>query len=250
MRHRALTVLSIVMMLGLAACGDSPFLSLGERSSGWVTDPTVLTTSTVATTIPLARDAANLIWYNDELGTGPEIPEDVVAGVFARREGDRFVQASREEIRKVLEDVKFPSRVPPLSEYVSSQLVIENSGIVSDDPSAAFGIWTTEPYTRSRSVAQLIVLMVYRDAETAAEIEADEADLSCARFAEGQTIECELEQIGERPTWVLRESAGTTLIWFDGIYRYEMYGRPFAAVEALRQTAASMMPLEAVTAES
>jgi hypothetical protein len=40
------------------------------------------------------------------------------------------------------------------------------------------------------------------------------------------------------------------LIWFDGIYRYEMYGRPFAALEAMRQTAASMMPLETVIAES
>lgn len=235
-------------MLGLTACGDSPFSSLGERSSRWVTAPTVLTTTTVPTTIPLAKDATNLIWYNDDLGAGPDNPEDVVAAVFARREGDRFVQASREEIRKVLEGVKFPSRVPPLSEYVTSQLVIENSGIVSDDPSAAFGIWTTEPYTRSRSVAQLIVLRVYQDAETAAELDAEGAELSCARFAAGQTIECDLEEIGDRPTWVLRESAGTTLIWFEGIYRYEMYGRPFAAVEALRQTAASMTPLEVVPA--
>jgi hypothetical protein len=234
------------MMLGLAACGDSPFQSLGERSSRWVTAPTVLTTSTVPTTIPLARDAANLIWYNDDLGAGPENPEDVVAAVFARREGDRFVQASREEIRKVLEGVQFPSRVPPLSEYVTSQLVIENTGAVSDDPSAAFGIWTTEPYSRSRSVAQLIVIQVSRDPETAAEVETEGADLSCARFAAGQTEGCDIEEIGGRTTWVLENASGTTMIWFDGTYRYEMFGRPFAAVEALRQTAASMMPLEAV----
>jgi hypothetical protein len=215
-----------------------------------VTAPTVLTTSTIPTTIPLARDAANLIWYNDDLGAGPDNPEDVVAAVFARREGDRFVQASREEIRKVLEDVQFPSRVPPLSEYVSSQLVIENNGVVSDDPSAAFGIWTAEPYTKSRSVAQLIVIRVYSDAETAAEVETEGADLSCARFAAEQTEGCDVEEIGGRTTWVLIDGSGTTMIWFEGIYRYEMFGRPFAAVEALRQTAASMMPLEAVVETS
>jgi hypothetical protein len=249
-RRRALTALSIVIILGLAACGDTPFQSLGERSSRWVTAPTVLTTSTVPTTIALARDAANLIWYNDDLGAGPENPEDVVAAVYARREGDRFIQASREEIGKVLEDVQFPSRVPPLSEYVSSQLVIENNGVVSDDPSAAFGIWTAEPYSKSRSVAQLIVIRVYRDAETAAEVETDAADLTCARFAAEQTEGCDIEEIGGRTTWVLKDGSGTTMIWFEGIYRYEMFGRPFAAVEALRQTAASMMPLDAAAETS
>ncbi|REK26024.1 MAG: hypothetical protein DWQ40_00260 [Actinobacteria bacterium] len=233
----------VFIALALAACGDSPLFSLGERSSRWVTEPTIVTTTTVPTTIPLVRDAANLVWFNDDLGEGPANPSDVVAGVFARREGDRFIQASRSEIAKVLDGIQFPSSVPPLAAYVSSQLVVENTGEVSNDPSAAFGIWTAEPYTRSRSVAQMIVLRVYRDAETAAEIAAPGADLSCARFAASETVSCDLERIDGRPTWILEDPSGLTLIWFDDTYRYEMFGRPFAAREALRQTAASMSPL-------
>lgn len=237
------TGMLVLLSIALVACGDNPLFSLGERSSRWVTEPTVITTTTIPTTIPLVRDAVNLIWYNDDLGEGPPNPADVVAAVFARREGDRFIQASRFEIAKVIEGIAFPTRVPPLADYVSSQLVIENNGEVSDNPSAAFGIWTAEPYTRSRSVAQMIVIRVYRDAETAAEVSAEGAELTCARFAGETTSACDLELIAERPTWILEDSSGTTLIWFEDIYRYELYGRPFAAKEALRQTAASMMPL-------
>jgi hypothetical protein len=96
----------------------------------------------------------------------------------------------------------------------------------------------------------LIVIRVYRDAETAAEVETDAADLTCARFAAEQTEGCDIEEIGGRTTWVLKDGSGTTMIWFEGIYRYEMFGRPFAAVEALRQTAASMMPLDAAAETS
>lgn len=230
----------------LAGCGDSPLFSVGQRSSNWVNEPTIVTTTTVPTTIPVVRTAADLIWFNDDLGPGSGDPDQVVAAVFARREGDRFIQASRGEIATALPDIAFPDRVPPLSEYVSSQLVIDNNGEIASDPSAAFGIWTTEPYTRSRSVAQMVVIRVSRDAETVTELETEGADLSCARFASAETSSCDIEEIASRRTWVLGSSAGTTLIWFDGIYRYEMFGRPFAPVEALRQTAASMAPIPVV----
>ena len=242
-RHLARTILLLVGITMLAACGDTPFASLGERSAEWVTDPTVITTTTIPTTIPLASDASDLIWFNDDLGTGDGDPGDIVSAVFARREGDRFIQASRAEIVAVLDGVEFPTRVPPLAEYVSSQLVIENSGLVSDDPSAAFGIWTAEPYSRSRSVAQLAVLRVFRDADGVAEVAAEGSNLSCARFSSEGVISCSLEDINARPTWVLEQNDGTTLIWYDEQYRYELFGRPFAAVEGLRQTAASAMPL-------
>lgn len=249
-RLRRPVLLLVALLVVATSCGDSPFLSLGERSSRWVTEPTVLTTTTVPTTIPVVRDAGDLIWYNDDLGEGPVEPAEVVAAVFARREGDRFIQASRAEISKVLTGIKFPERVPPLSEYVTSQLVIDNNGEVSDDPSAAFGIWTAEPYTRSRSVAQMIVLRVYRDAETAAEILTEGADLSCTRFAGSETSTCDVTEVGGATTWILESTAGITLIWFDDIYRYEMFGRPFAAREGLIQTAASMMPLPLIAESS
>lgn len=40
------------------------------------------------------------------------------------------------------------------------------------------------------------------------------------------------------------------MVWFDGNYRYEMFGRPFVAVEALRQSATSMAPIELVDTTS
>lgn len=243
MQIRRSGMLLLVLALVLVACGDDPLASLGRRSSHWVSEPTIVTTTTVPVTVPLVSPADDLIWFNDDIGTTSPDPETVVALVFARREGDRFIQASRSEIATALPGIAFPTRFPPLAEYVTSQLVIENSGDISDDPSAAFGIWTAEPYTRSRSVGQMIVIRVSRDSQTIAELELPDADLSCSRFSDGTSDTCDVEDIAGRPTWVLRNSSGTTLIFFDEVYRYELFGRPFAPVEALRQTVASMAPL-------
>lgn len=243
MRISTRGMLLLVGIIALAGCGESPLSSLGQRSSEWVTDPTIVTTTTVVTTVALVAKADELVWFNDELGLPDPDPESVVALVFARREGDRFIQASRAEIGAALPGVQFPTRFPPLAEFVTSQLVIENSGEISDDPSAAFGIWTAEPYTRSRSVGQMIIIRVYRDAETAAEIQLPDADLSCTRFSDGTADTCDVEDIAGNKTWIVKNGSGSTLIFFDTTYRYELFGRPFASVEALRQTVASMEPL-------
>jgi hypothetical protein len=236
-------MLMLVLALALAGCGNQPLETLGKRSSKWVTAPTIVTTTTIPITVPPVASAEGLIWFNDEIGTPAPDPETVVALVFARREGDRFIQASRLEIETALSGIMFPTKFPPLAEYVTSQLVIENTGDISDDPSAAFGIWTAEPYTRSRSVGQMIVLRVARDSQTAAEILQPDADLSCSRFSDGTSDSCEVDEIGGRTTWISKDASGTTLIFFDDTYRYELFGRPFAPVEALRQTVASMAPL-------
>ncbi len=235
----------VIAFLALSACGESPLADIGRRSSDWVNEPTALTTTTVPVTVPVVSAADELIWFNDDLGSPIDAdPELVVEQVFARREGDRFIQASRAEIAIALGGIAFPTQIPPLVEYVTSQLVIENSGVVSDNPSAAFGLWTAEPYTRSRSVAQSVVLRVSLDASAAEEIRNEDADVSCGRFIDTTTDSCEVEDNEGRPLWVLKSNAGTTMIWFQGNYRYEMFGRPFVAVEALRQSAASMAPLE------
>ena len=59
--------------------------------------------------------------------------------------------------------------------------MFNNDGTIAADPSAAFGIWSAEPYTRSRSVAQMIVLRVSTDPEGAEEA-ASETRPSCAPF--------------------------------------------------------------------
>lgn len=243
MRYRARTAALVATML-LVACGDAPFASLGQRSSGWIGEPTVITTTTVPTTIPIVIDARILKWFNDELGGEiPEDPEAIKDAIFDRRGGDLFVQASRAEIAALVPELKFPSATPYLSEYVTSQIVFDNDGNLSADPVAAFGIWSSEPYTRSRSVAQMIVLRVSEDAAAAAEVADPAAEISCARFSERTTEVCSVSEISGIPVWSLEASNGTTLVWFDGDYRYELFGRSFVAVAALQEMVVDLLPL-------
>ncbi|MGH8915855.1 MAG: hypothetical protein ACRDZM_15250, partial [Acidimicrobiia bacterium] len=64
-RARAAAVLATIL---LAACGDAPFASMGQRSSDWIAEPTVLTTTTIPTTVPVVIGAGILKWFNDGLG--------------------------------------------------------------------------------------------------------------------------------------------------------------------------------------
>lgn len=244
MRIRAHLAAIMAAVFVLTACGDAPFDSLGQRSSGWIAEPTIVTTTTVATTVPIVVDARILKWFNDGLGGDIlDDPEALKVAVFARRGGDLFVQASRAEIISLLPNVKFPSSTPYLSEYVTSQLVFDERGDLADDPVAAFGIWSSEPYTRSRSVAQMIIMSVSVDPETASEVAAAGADNSCERFAERTTEVCAVSTLGGRPVWSLEASNGTTMVWFDGEYRYELFGRSYVTQTALQEMAAEVVPL-------
>jgi hypothetical protein len=228
----------------LTACSDAPFQGIGERTSGWINEPTVPTTTTVVVTRPVVVSSLVLQWFNDDIETqNLDSPEELISEVFARREGDRFIQASRAEIEVALPDIMFPALVPYGAEWVSSQLVIENTGLLSDDPSVAFGIWSAEPYTRSRTVAQMVVLSVALDPEMAAALASGEADVSCAQFSDVTTESCELVQVGSSSFWRLRSAGGTTIIWFDNTYRYEMFGRNFISPEVLQEMATDMIPL-------
>lgn len=237
------TMLLVAGVMVLAAC-SSPFLSLGNRSSRWINEPKVTTTTVVRIDEPTNVPATTLQWHNDDIVSGPfGSPQEVVDAVFARREGDRFIQASRAEIAAAVPAMVFPAVAPAGAEWVSSQLVIENNGSLSAEPTAAFGIWSSEPYTRSRSVAQMVVLRVAHDPVTAGEIGSPDSDFSCARFAEEATEACSLDQLTGRDTWRLTSSSGVTLIWFDGEYRYELFGRNFVPVEVLEQMASESLPL-------
>jgi hypothetical protein len=247
---RPVRLLLVVATLVLAGCGPAPLESLGLRSSDWINEPTVPTTFPVVTTVPTEVGVKALLWANDEIGPRQvEDPDAVLSDVFARRQGDRFIQASRLEIATALPDVAFPDEAPAGAEWVSSQLVFEDDGTVSDDPAAAFGIWSAEPYTRSRSVAQMAVLRVARDLEGATELATGEVPASCARFADRTTEGCEIIKVGTRDTWVLTAAGGATLIWFEGPYRYELFGRTFVPIDTLRDMSAVMVPLDTIAAE-
>ncbi len=234
----------LVASLVLTSCGPMPLESIGDRSSGWLGEPGVSTTLAVQVVAPDLAPATSLAWSNDDIVA--EIVADVnaiVANVFARREGDRFIQASRAEIASVLPGLEFPASVPYGARWVSSQLVIENSGQLSDDPAAAFGIWSAEPYSRSRSVAQMAVLTVAIDREGAAEVIQPDAEISCARFADRTADRCEIVTMAGRTLWKLSSAAGTTFAWFESPYRYELFGRTFVSPEVLQSSAARSVPL-------
>lgn len=246
--RRALFVAALVLF---TACGDAPLQSLGERSSDWINEPTVPTTQPVVTTTPTAVPAERLLWANDEIETvNLDDPDALLAEVFSRRQGDRFIQASRFEIAAALPDVTFPDEAPIGAEWVSSQLVFDNDGSLATDTSAAFGIWSAEPYTRSRSVAQMVVLRVAIDPSVAEEIESGESEPSCARFSDRNTDSCEIIDVGGRPTWSLSASGSTTLIWFDSPYRYELFGRTFVSEETLLAMSDGMIPLASLAGDA
>jgi hypothetical protein len=242
MRTRRAAVLATLLLL--AACGESPLQTLGNRSSGWISEVKVVTTTLPPVDAPRFTSATSLQWSNDGIAPGDlGDPVAVVAAVFDRREGDRFIQASRREIAAVLPSLSFPTKAPYGAEWVSSQLVVESTGALSAEPSVAFGIWNAEPYTRSRSVAQMVVIRVANDPETAAEVTDPGADISCGRFAERTTDECALVTVGNRELWRLTSPAGNTFIWFEGPYRYELFGRPFVPADVLESMAAETVAL-------
>ncbi len=245
-----LGMVALATALTLTACSDAPFQGIGERSSGWINEPTLPSTTTIVVTRPEVVGSEELQWLNDSIETENLDDRDaLISEVVSRRKDDRFVQASRAEIAVALPGVEFPALVPYGAEWVSSQLVVEDTGLLSDDPSAAFGIWSTEPYTRSRTVAQMIVLTVALDPQTAAALSEGEG-VSCAGFSDVSTESCETVEIGSTIYWRLRSASGTTLVWFDDVYRYELFGRSFVPSEVLLRMATDMVPLSSLGAEA
>ncbi|HEY6627380.1 MAG TPA: hypothetical protein VI193_00180 [Acidimicrobiia bacterium] len=241
--YRFLALTAAAMLL--FACGGAPFASLGRRSSDWISEPTIVTTTTVPITVPSVIRSDVLRWFNDTIVTTAPLdnPVAVEDEIFARRAGDLFIQASRAEMLAILPEIRFPATVPFLAEYVTSQVVFDNDGELSSDPVATFGIWSSEPYTRSRSVAQLAVLEISSDPEAAAALQQPDGDVSCARFADRTTAVCESFSVEGRPIWSLTADNGTTLVWFEGIYRYELFGRSFVPLQTLQQMAVESVAL-------
>lgn len=240
---RAIALFAVTMML--LACGEAPFATLGRRSSDWISEPTIITTTTVPITVPSVIGSDILKWFNDTIVTTAPLDDPVAVEdeIFDRRAGDLYIQVSRAEIIALLPDVRFPASAPFLAEYVTSQVVFDNNGELSSDPVATFGIWSSEPYTRSRSVAQMAVLEVASDPEAAAALQQPDADVSCARFADRSTEVCESFSIEGMPVWSLTADNGTTLVWFEENYRYELFGRTFVPMTTLQQMAVTSLPL-------
>jgi hypothetical protein len=229
----------------LAACGVDPLAGVGEGASEWIGEPTVSTVPVSdgnGTGLVATRSAD---WYNENLSEVPgTTPSEIIAGVFARSSPqDRFAQATPAEIAAALPGIGFPSALPPNVGYITSQLVYDRStGQLALDQAAAFGLWIVEPYTRSRSVGQQGIFTVAIDPAGADLITSGAGDTSCSRYSSfgGECVEAEVDG---SPAWTLTDQTGTTLIWFNGDFRYELFLRVGVDADLALEMAESARPL-------
>jgi predicted small secreted protein len=167
MKHRRLILSATLAALVAAGCGNA-LEGVGDLSRDFIHGGT--STSTTTTTLPQAGGgmaltglSSDVVWVNDELAaTAGETPDAVVHRVWQRSSGvDPYVQAGRREIAAALPGIEFPRLVPEKVTYISSQLVFDTqTGTLDVATSAAFGLWTAEPYTVPRIEGQLVVLRV------------------------------------------------------------------------------------------
>ncbi|MFV9671675.1 MAG: lipoprotein [Acidimicrobiia bacterium] len=150
-----LLLIALTLAVIVSACGESgPLERAGEASSGWVTAVTTPTTTAPPVVIEIGNEgligADDVLWANDDIGpvTPSSDPRAAIAAVWDRQLGSRFVQASRAEIAAALPTIRFPEAVPEDVRWMTSQLVFDPAtGLLDVDTSAAFGLWTVEPYT-------------------------------------------------------------------------------------------------------
>jgi hypothetical protein len=232
----------------VAACGADPLGHVGEGSSEWIGAPTVTTAELSTVNGPSLAAVAAEDWYNSDLApVAGATAAEIISAVYARaKPADAYVQATPEEIALALPGVVFPALLPPEVRYITSQLVYDLTRVtLASDQVAAFGLWTVEPYTRSRSVGQQGVLTVVPDAEGLAAFASGTADTSCSRFIDREA-ECSVRQVGDRPAWELTDPLGTTLVWYGEAYRYELFLRQGVNAALAVDMAESAKPLAAL----
>lgn len=221
-RHSGITptiifVLALALVLG--ACGEDSLADLGQRSSGWIGDPESGPVATDDSGQPAVVRSVEVAWVNDELTE--VLPsggaEAAVQSVIERSSGpERYVQASRLEVAAALPGMLFPDLVPPEVVAVSSQLVVAPSrDRLDDEVHAAFGLWTVEPYTRSRSVGQRGTFVV-------AGIGLDSA---CDRLAAGAVAACTTSTVDGFEVVRIDAESGQTWVWDDDTYEYQLFLR-------------------------
>lgn len=226
-RSRLLVAVAVVSMATLSACSENALGGLGGRSSGWIDEVATTRVETTTTLAASIKPTAAVQWFNDGFEPPSDSDSTVLAEVFARSDGSsQYLQASRPEIVVLAPEVEFPDMVPAAVEYVTSQVVVESRTLrLSDNPTVAFGLWSVEPYTRSRSIGQVAVLTASLD-EIAAEVGNDpNSEATCAAFTLADDRLCGVEKLGETTVWRLESAGNVTHLWYRGPYRYELSAR-------------------------
>ena len=223
------TLIPVVLVVVTAtACGDA-LGGVGDLSRRVVHgDDLTSTTVTTAAAGPVLAlgPVTNLAWSNDGLEEATEDAEtvdEVLRRVWVDR-GDGvspFIQASRFEIERALPGLEFPRLVPTGVSHVSSQLVYDTETATLDAAtSAAFGLWSVEPYSAPRSEAQLAVLRV-----------------GLKTFDEGAD--------NQYSSFVVAD--GREVSWTAGDYVYSLFCRVGVSEEACFAMAESSVPLSSIS---
>ncbi len=219
-------VASIVLIaLVVAGCGDV-LEGVGDLSSDFVRGGSSTTEVTVPPTGPDLRlsGITGIDWVNDDLDLTSSGSRDVLLrDVWQRGGGETsYVQAGAREIAMALPGILVPTLVPTPVTSITSQLVFDpQTALLEASTSAAFGYWSTEPYTLPRSEAQLMVLRV--GLATSDEV-AEFADIS-----------------------VFNVEGGRELAWVEGHYVYQLFCRTGVIEEACLTVADSLQPLALLT---
>ena len=220
---RSMLLLVAAAMLAAGACGEDGLLDgIGARTQDAVegtTTTTVFVLVDEGETAPRGTVSANsVLWLNDNIeGEVEATPSEVIARVFNRGKGNRFVQSSRAEMALVLPGLEFPRVVPSGVTWVSSQLVYDvASGTIDTGTSAAFGLWEVEPYT------------------------VDEGRVGVLRV--GTVPE---ERLPEIRAEVVVD--GLSLTWDDAEYRYELFCRESLPEDLCWKMAESSTPLAVIS---
>lgn len=246
-RQDVRAVLLTAVIILLAACGDPSLDGFGVTED-WLGDRTSGTNSTTQTTAqPTVTEVSSLTWYTPLADAVPDDPDAVIEQLWSESsQEDAFVQASANQISGALPDIKVPRVLPADTRHVTSQLVFGvSTGRLTNAYVAAFGFWTSEPYVTSRSVSQIAQLSVAIDESDPAPA-TDDTTLGCIRFNSTDVISCDPVAVdGSRAWWVI-ELDGAKLVWYDNGFRYELLDRQRIGVEAMTETANSMMLLAGV----
>jgi hypothetical protein len=237
---RRKTVLLAVVALTLVGCSEDSLIDLGGRSSGWIGTPEEVSEQEEATGSQYV-DVLDVGWSNDELGMpAPDgNSASVVAAVVKRNEGpERYLQASRFEISAALPGMQFPAVLPDEVSHVTSQLVVAPTrDRLDSDVFAAFGLWTVEPYTKSRSVGQRGTLLVG----------AAQPGDPCDRLAGGAIQTCSPARVAGVDAVRIDSESGQTWVWADDAYEYQLFLR--GAIETNEPAVLEMVGAEIQFAE-
>jgi len=217
---------AVALAVLLVGCGDAGLLDgVGDRTSAIVHGGTTTTTAPVALAAGSEDEglieARDVLWFNDDIdpqftGASPE----VVDAVWQRQVGSRFVQASRREIAAAIPSLSFPSLVPQQVRWVTSQLVFdEATGTLDPDTSAAFGLWTAEPYR------------------------SDTARVGVLRVGQAQVD----DPPARSEITVVAVPDGVSLGWTESGNRYELFCRSEVSEDLCFEVAGSSVPLAGLT---